>query len=100
MAQLVALAWHARCPLALGFWLLLLLVLAEMLAVVVVVYWLYSLGGVPSDALVSMLGQAHRHVDGALATEDARLRPRRRGPRQRSRVRRRAARRGVAVRAP
>lgn len=32
-----------------------------------VVYWIYSLGGVPSDALVSMLGEAHRHVDSFFA---------------------------------
>ena len=63
MAMLVSLAWRAECLLYLGAWVLLLLILVEVVGIFIIAYWIYSLGGVPSDALVAMLGEAHRHVD-------------------------------------
>ena len=67
MIMLLALAWHADCTLRLGFWVLLILIVLEVLGILLVVYWIYSLGAVPSDALNSMLGEARLTVDSVLS---------------------------------
>ena len=67
MLMMVALAWRASCTLRLGFWLLLLIALAELIGIAIIGYWIVSLGGVGEDALKSMFGSASRHIEGVLS---------------------------------
>jgi len=46
------------CVLMTCFWLLLLLAIILVLATLLVIYWIYSLGGVPNDAVKSVMGGA------------------------------------------
>jgi len=51
-----------------GFWLLLLFTILEVLLSLLVIYWVYSLGLVPSDTLDSLFGSARSHIDTFLST--------------------------------
>lgn len=56
IAMIVALCVHSPCLLNSGFWFLFLLVLVEVLCTLLIVYWIYSLGSVPADALNALFG--------------------------------------------
>jgi len=59
---------HKVCILRIGFWLLVLLTICEVLFALLCIYWVYSLGLVPSDALDSLFGNARKHLDDFLGT--------------------------------
>merc|ERR1719421_683028 len=65
--MIFALHWHATKLLRLGFYLLVIFAMVEVAFTLLLAYWIYSLGAVPTDALVSLLGDAHRHIDTFLA---------------------------------
>ena len=67
MLMMVALAWRAQCFLFLGFWLLILIAIAELIGIGIIAYWIFSLGGVGEDALESMFGSASSHIEGFLS---------------------------------
>ena len=67
MLMMVALAWRAHCFLFLGFWLLILIAIAELIGIGIIAYWIFSLGGVGEDALESMFGSASSHIEGFLS---------------------------------
>jgi len=61
-----ALLAEAPCLLTIGFWALVLLVIAEVLSTLLIIYWIHSLGYVQGDTLNALFGDASRHVDNAL----------------------------------
>lgn len=91
MGVLVALAWRAKYPLRLAAWVLAFIIATEVVGIFMFTYCacparislhlpialigtalelagVHSLGSMPSDALVSMLGDAHRRVDDFLGS--------------------------------
>lgn len=67
LLMICALYSRATKALRLGFYILVLFAMVEVAFVLLLAYWIYSLGAVPTDALVSLLGDAHRHIDTFLA---------------------------------
>ena len=57
LAMLGALCFMIPLALTTGFWFLLVLVLLEVAGVFLIIYWIYSLGAVPLDALGAVLGE-------------------------------------------
>jgi hypothetical protein len=66
-AMVLAVYYRLKTTLKVGYWLIVLVIVAEVACTFLIAYWIYSLGGVPTDALVAMLGDAHRHIDSFLA---------------------------------
>jgi len=62
MVMIVALVWDASCTLRLGFWVLLVIVLAEVIGILFVCYWVYTLGGLQNDAAEQVLGTSNGQV--------------------------------------
>ena len=63
----LALATDASRVLRCGYWLVLVLTTLEVVSSLIVCYWIYSLGAIPSDALTALFGDARAHIDGFLA---------------------------------
>jgi len=68
VAIIVALCVHSPCGLYLGFYWMLILAVVEIVLTLLVVYWVYSIGDVPTDALGALLGDAHSSVDNFLSS--------------------------------
>lgn len=68
MTMAAALYWRRERLLLGGFWLLLLLVLAEVAGVLLLCYWAYALGAIPAERLNQLFGKETRgSIDSALA---------------------------------
>jgi len=68
LAMAYGLVRPSPCTLQIGFGILLLLTICEILLSLLCMYWVYSLGLVPGDALDSMFGVARTHIDSFLST--------------------------------
>ena len=49
------------------FWYTIGLVLCEAAMTFLIAYWIYSIGGIPADALNALFGDLRAHIDGGLA---------------------------------
>ena len=65
---LIAVRRRWACYLRFMFWYTIGLVLCEAAMTFLIAYWIYSIGGIPADALNALFGDLRAHIDGGLAT--------------------------------